>query len=391
MLLILCGAIATFGLYLVLMCEVKIGRRVDSFYEMANLVLPQLAWYFDAAIFIKCFGVGISYLMISGQLMTSVIRSLAQIAGGDADAMPAWVMSKTLWVMLFLFILSPVCFYRRLDSLRGVGYLNMVAVAYLLITVLYFTFSAAARATLPPRGEIKAAIFSADILRAFPIIVFAYTCAQNILPVYNELEQRTIFRCNLVSILSLSSSAFVYLVIALAGYGSFGSSTGDNIIAMYPDGSLLVCIGKASVIVLTLTSYPMQLYPSRTSLNHMLQFIHNTHHRTQESSSLMDQDAHSPRSMPTMSNRRWNTLTIGIMAVGTLIAMVVSDLSLVLGIVGSIGSTTISFILPALLYRELYRDNLHTTTQKAALGLAIWGTLVLVLALTMNVVRIIGL
>lgn len=283
-----------------------------------------------------------------------------------------------------------MCFYRKLNQMRAIGYLNMVAVLYLLAIVLYYYFSTSARASLPSPGAISTVLISSDVLRTFPIMVFAYTCAQNILPVYNELENSTVKRSSIVSIVSIGTSAAVYVVIALAGYFTFGANVGDNIIAMYPASSLFVSIGKLSVIALTLTSYPMQLYPCRASLLNMLEVnASNLSSPDAEQSMLTGENAEVDLDTHTeVDNRQWSLITLALMGAGLLVSILIDDLSIVLGIVGSVGSTTISFILPALLYRRMYEDEANAPLHSAAFFLGLWGGAVLVLALIVNISRI---
>ncbi|WFC93779.1 hypothetical protein MBRA1_000402 [Malassezia brasiliensis] len=348
-LVLLCAMVTNFGLHLVKLCEVRMELRPQSFYDMTSQVMPSAVWYFDATIFVKL-----------------------------------------LWVVVSLVLVSPVCFYRKLHQMRWVGYLNMAAVLYLLVIMLYYFLSGTARAALPPRGEIAAVIFSTDVLRTFPIMVFAYTCAQNILPVYSELHHSTVKRSSIVTILSLGASAMVYVVVASVGYATFGAQVGDNIIAMYPSSSMFVSIGKLSVIALTLTSYPMQLYPCRASLINMLEVNANvlSSENTEESMLGPTSAEMDPVNHYEINDQRWSLLTLTLMTAGLLVSLLIDDLSIVLGIVGSVGSTTISFILPALLYRRMYDDEPNTTLHSSAFFLGIWGGAVLVLALFINISRI---
>ena len=60
----------------------------------------------------------------------------------------------------------------------------------------------------------------------------------------------------------------------------------------------------------------------------------------------------SPRSEP-MNDTRFAVITTAILILSYIVAMTVSSLAAVLAYVGSTGSTTISFILPGLLYYKL--------------------------------------
>ena len=171
---------------------------------------------------------------------------------------------------MFALALVPVCLARRLHSIRFAGYVNILAVVYLLVIMLYYLLAPGALKELPTGGDVSAVVFSSEMLRAVPVVVFAYTCAQNVLPVYNELQDDSEKTADLVTSVSVGASAAVYLVVALVGYVSFGSAVSDNIIAMYPDTGLFVCFGKLSVIALTLTSYPVQMHPARASVYKLL-------------------------------------------------------------------------------------------------------------------------
>lgn len=52
-LVLLCAMVTNFGLHLVKLCEVRMERRPQSFYDMTSQVMPSAVWYFDATIFVK--------------------------------------------------------------------------------------------------------------------------------------------------------------------------------------------------------------------------------------------------------------------------------------------------------------------------------------------------
>lgn len=68
------GITAGFGLYLQTRCAQYLDRGSSSFFALSQITYPNAAVVFDAAIAIKCFGVGVSYLIIIGDLMPGVVR-----------------------------------------------------------------------------------------------------------------------------------------------------------------------------------------------------------------------------------------------------------------------------------------------------------------------------
>ena len=140
-LILFCGFTAALGLYLLTRCAARVGGRKNSFFTIASQALPAGAWYFDLAIALKCYGVSISYLIICGQLMPQVIISFFRAFHRDIHQIPTLFLDRSFWILALIILLIPLCFLRRLDSLRHTSYLSLLAVFYLVIIVLHYSFS----------------------------------------------------------------------------------------------------------------------------------------------------------------------------------------------------------------------------------------------------------
>lgn len=427
-LILFCGFTAALGLYLLTRCAASVGGRKNSFFTIASQALPAGAWYFDLAIALKCYGVSISYLIICGQLMPQVIISFFRAFHRDIHQIPSIFLDRSFWILALIILLIPLCFLRRLDSLRHTSYLSLLAVFYLVIIVLHYSFSSDAKASLPPKGHVELVNVSWHTISIFPVFVFAFTCAQNMLPVYNELFQNYEGRVNTAILSSIGTGGTVYLIVGVLGYLSFGGNVGDNIIAMYPSTSLFVCFGRVSIIILTIFSYPLQVHPCRASLDKVFSkasrrqqilddaaasaiaipeedqdedgdaiqpYRDNEDEDDDEDAPLAPSLAQHTRQQPVQESDeeiplgKWCLMTVGILSTTFIISLLVDDLSIILGFVGSVGSTTISFILPGVLYATLFRDEPQSRLRKAAVALAAWGCLVLVVALSANILKLV--
>jgi hypothetical protein len=121
---------------------------------------------------------------------------------------------------------------------------------------------------------------------------------------------------------------------------------------------------------------------------------------------LLDQTAALPPAQEEMSSEKLCILT-GLILVSTfIIALCVDDLGLILGFVGSVGSTSISFIvsgisfsarkaltfeiqqLPGILFSSLHEDGHRSRLRRRAQVLAIYGCVVLVVCLAANIVKV---
>jgi amino acid permease len=80
-------------------------------------------------------------------------------------------------------------------------------------------------------------------------------------------------------------------------------------------------------------------------------------------------------------------MTGAILLLGWLIAMFVKDLSIVLGFVGAVGSTTICYTLPGILYWKLGTSQIK---QYLALALFLFGILFLILSVSFQILEVSG-
>lgn len=93
------GLTSGFGLYLQTKCARYLDRGSASFFALSQITYPNAAVVFDAAIAIKCFGVGISYLIIIGDLMPGVVLGFNENA---ADI--GYLVDRHFWVTAFMYV-----------------------------------------------------------------------------------------------------------------------------------------------------------------------------------------------------------------------------------------------------------------------------------------------
>lgn len=78
-------------------CARYLDRGGSSFFALSQITYPGAAVIFDAAITLKCFGVGVSYLIIIGDLMPGVVRGFA----GNVDD-KLYLVDRQFWVTAFM-------------------------------------------------------------------------------------------------------------------------------------------------------------------------------------------------------------------------------------------------------------------------------------------------
>lgn len=358
------GITSALGLYFLARSAEKVGGRNASFSSLSKLTWPKLGIFFDAAIAIKCFGVAISYLIILGDLMPQVIRSFFHNAESNEI-----LMDRRFWITLSIITaVGPLSYLRKLDSLKYTSLIALFAVAYLVVIVVYHYITP--NFPPPPPESIEYFHLTTKIFSQLPVFIFAFTCHQNIFSVYNELRDNSERSIIKVIFTSIGSAGFIYELVAVLGYLSFGKDVLGNIILEYPQ-SYFVAYGRLAIVILVIFSYPLQAHPCRASLDKIIDTMH-------------------PKEfdgIPT-STKRHVIMTSCIIVLSYIVAITISQLDLVLSFVGSTGSTTISFILPGLFYFRLYAHDGWHWKRVAALFLTIYGVLVMTVCLTFNVKRL---
>lgn len=174
-LMIICAALSSFGLYLLGIIASRVGRK-SSFFSCSQITYPALAPLFDLAVAVKCFGVSISYLVITGGLIPQIILGFYP----NISPQSAW-LQKTTWITISMVIVAPTCFLKKLDSLKYTSGFSLIAVSYLVLVVgLYFVAPAEGMPNPPTIDQITWFNFDSNMLSKSPIFVFAFTCHQNV-------------------------------------------------------------------------------------------------------------------------------------------------------------------------------------------------------------------
>lgn len=190
LLIIWSGLCSAFGLYLQSRCSRYLERGTSSFFALSQITYPNAAVIFDAAIAIKCFGVGVSYMIIIGDLMPGVVLGFI---GTPANA--PYLLDRNFWITAFMLLVIPLSFLRRLDSLKYTSLIALVSIGYLIILVVYH-FSVDPHAD-PDKIRVIQWGGAVATLSHLPVVIFAYTCHQNVRFRQNwVLRSLTICRCS---------------------------------------------------------------------------------------------------------------------------------------------------------------------------------------------------
>lgn len=319
---LLTGMLATTGLVLLTICSQTIGRTADLS-KLATQCFPYARIFVDLAVFLKCFGVSLSYVIITRQLLPSILQS---VFSATPSVRPGFLASPPATLFIFLGLIGPFSYLTRLDRLKYTSFVGVFSIVLVIIAAI-------ARLSTTDTTDIKTHLFvpmTSDWLVGLGKFVFSFTCHQNIFAVNAEIEDNSLANMKrLICTVSLSSFT-LYMTFGMTNYMLYGSAVGDNVLSSYPSDSLAICVRALYVVVMGV-SYPLQMAPARAYLMSMIGI-----------------------STEMKKYRVVHFLVTTFLIVMTyLIAVMGMRLGIVYSIVGATASCFMCLILPALFYFNL--------------------------------------
>lgn len=356
-LILLCGFASGMSLHFLSVCCKK-SIAPYSFYSVAEVACPQASFLIDIAVALKCYGVATSYLIVVGDNMPMAMRTM-QYDGFWLNRVP--------WVIIAFALVAPLSCFQSLDALKYTSSLSILFI--LFISVLVVLYSMGISGLAPCEGmedncSGNRMLFATDssALSAITIFVFGYTCQQNCFSVINELEQPTQARMNKLFSLSIGTAVFLYFAVAYSGYLTYGDHVLSDLLRSYPSNAVT---GVARVFVSLIVSfhYPLQVNPGRKSIL-----------------SLWKHFSGGTDPSPNTFRIRYIIITVIFLFTSLIIAVSVSDLGIMLGIVGATGSTIVSYILPGLFYYLLHKEEGPIWKRNVAVAICGCGCVIMPLA-----------
>eukprot|EP01084_Bolivina_argentea_P214675 364430_1 len=346
----------------------KIWAPNASYYTLSDKSVPRAKKLVDFAVAIKCFGVGTSYFVVIGDLLPDVMKEFLPAHLENS----AWT-NRQLWITIFsLLFIVPVIRFKNMDALRFTSVVAIICFIYVTIIVILYA-SNTLDANIDPHIDKQLAAFPLQIisfLKVIPIYIFAFTCHQNSFTITNELKDNKLRRLNMVIVNSLGLCVITYCIVGYSGYFTYGVCVESDILKSYPR-SISVAIVRIVLSIALAWSYPLQCHPCRKCL----------------CSLFWDKNINK------IDYKMFYILTYSIFFGSFFISMIVDDLSIVLEIVGSVGSPIISFILPGLFYYKMtnpklkYQDN-YQIKRKIAFAYIVFGCCIIPFTLSMQFVPV---
>ena len=304
-------------------------------------------------------GTCIAFFVVIGDIGPSLVSQIIGVPNGPQ--LRALVMT-----FLGMFVALPLGLLRRVDSLTSFSMLSLILY---LILVLKMVFDAMVNS--PDNMNVQINYWnSSHALSSLPIFSMALSCQTQLFAIFDSAfhhnnDFNTLRRLNATVNRSLNICSAIYISVGISGYIAFsGQPFGGNILLSLPS-SFLSTFTLIAFVFTVLVSFPLCLFPCRTSLHSLLSRKGTTTLLNTASPSIH------------MSDHHFRLLTVVLIVTTIGISILLPYIEFVLGILGSTIGAVICFIFPALIYLNLTSKN--TTERLMAQFVVITGAFILII------------
>ncbi|KAI1107349.1 hypothetical protein F4804DRAFT_339956 [Jackrogersella minutella] len=291
------------------------------------------------------FGGMVAFGVIVGDSIPQVLRT---VWPGLSDMPVLWILAsrRPVIVIFILGISYPLSLYRDIAKLAKASTLALISMIIILVTVIV-------QGVLTPaenRGSFSTPLLTINggIFQAIGVISFAFVCQHNSLLIYGSLKTPTIDRFAKVTHYSTGISMLACLVMALAGFLTFGDKTLGNVLNNFPADNTMVTFARLCFGLNMLTTLPLEAFVCReVMLNYWF-----------------------PKEPFNMNLHLIFTSALVVSAMT--LSLVTCDLGVVFEFVGATSACALAYILPPLCYIKLSSRSWKTYV---AMGVVAFGPL----------------
>lgn len=248
------GFLATTGLVLLTISSQGIGRSADLS-KLADHCIPFARIFVDLSVFLKCFGVSLSYMIITKDLIPNNL----------SNPTLSFITQPPIFLLIFLGFVAPFTYFSKIDRLKYTSFIGIFSIILVILAAII------RYVTLENRKNHLVWISPVTInwLTGLGKFIFSFTCHQNIFAVNAEITDNSLSKMKkLICTVSLSSFS-MYVSFGLINFLIYGPDVSENILKNYPT-DILGNIVRILYIIVMAVSYPLQLAPARTYLLNMM-------------------------------------------------------------------------------------------------------------------------
>jgi len=342
-----------------------------------------------------CYGNGamIAYFIICGDFIPGILNDLVALSWiSPLPYAPAELRSRC--ILGALLVVVPLSIPATLSALRYVAPVALVSVLSSAVMIMIkcpaHYGSSIGRADF---GDINWWTIDFNFFKSFSILIFAYNCHMNIVPVASELQKTSSRDIAKISRGVVMLLVVFYAAIGTGGYLSFLGQTHQNVLTNY---SLSLAVTTCRVLLCSsiMVAIPTNLTPTARSIEGLLKVMSSSATSAPEgglNSALLSEDTGK---VAGAQDRRGAALTLALKACcltfQIAVALSVSSVADVMAFLGASCGTVMMMMIPlAVLFTARFEDYSRAKFWLAAVLLGL-STTISILALVVMTLQKIG-
>ncbi|CAH0694291.1 unnamed protein product [Spodoptera exigua] len=304
-------------------------------------------------------GTCIAYFVVVGDLGPQIIAKMFNINQSD-------ILRTSIMVIVSLVCVLPLGLLRNVDSLSNVSAATIAFYFCLVMKVIFEAGFVMMSSDWASRVEMWR---PAGLLQCVPIFSMALFCQTQLFEIFESLPSLSLEKMNVVTKNAINICTAVYFTLGVFGYVAFASHDISGNILMSLSPTMASDVIKLGFVMSLAFSFPLIIFPCRASLYSFLyKKVHSSHH-----------DHIINHSIPEATFR---CITVGIIGVALFISLLIPNIELVLGLVGSTIGVLICVVFPAACFVNVTFKN--TNERVLAKGVLVLGLVIMVLGTYAN-------
>ncbi|XP_007937324.1 putative sodium-coupled neutral amino acid transporter 8 [Orycteropus afer afer] len=287
---------------------------------------PSLGKLCEACFIVNLLMISVAFLRVIGDQLEKLCDFL--LPGVPVAPRPWYVDQHFTLTLLSILVILPLSAPREIGFQKYTSILGTLAACYLTLVIVVQYYLWPKDLVQEPRFPQSPSSWT-SVFTVFPTVCFGFQCHEAAVSVYCSMRTQRLSRWALVSTLSLLVCCLIYSLTGAYGFLTFGAQVSADILMSYPGSDVVAIIARVLFAVSVVTVYPIVLFLGRLVLQDCW--------RRNCSRSPADPSGLGVRLALTGS---WVAVTLAM-------ALLLPNLSEVIGVIGGISSFFI-FIFPGL-------------------------------------------
>lgn len=330
------------------------ARPRVTFPWVSKQVAPWSSYLLDVGIIFMCFGGVVSYFIVISDTAITIVNNLSgatadAVSGSLSDSLLSLsssepsvsttlrvLRSRYFWIGLIFCIAAPLVFFKHIDPLRYLGYINLFCVSYLMVMMV--AYLGLHIDDVRAHNDLKLFPYDTSAISTLTIVVFGFAGQINYYAVYDEIREPREKNAGRSAVLAMGIAGIIYCIIGIPGAFVGGLKVPSNIMLTFPAGEWFVIVGRFAICINVSTCIPLVFHPLRICIEGLVEDIANK--------------CGKKTSEPV---RRCCVAAI-VLLLALAVAMSFKKLDVVLSLAGSMGGSTVALILPGFLYFKAFPE-----------------------------------